>query len=129
MQIHHVGYVVRNIEKAVSEFELLGFKPVSEKILDPIRHVFICFLNKEGYTIELISPSDRESKFNNLVRKLNNAPYHICYETNQFEADITRFTEIGYAVIDEPCEAPAIENRRVAFLLSANIGIIELLES
>ncbi|GHV51643.1 hypothetical protein FACS1894216_06180 [Synergistales bacterium] len=47
MQVHHVGYLVKNIEAAISEFQVLGFAADGEITYDPIRDASICFL-REG---------------------------------------------------------------------------------
>ena len=36
--------------------------------------------------------------------------------------------KMGYVVINEPLEAPAIDNRKVAFMYHMNVGLIELVE-
>ena len=63
-----------------------------------------------------------------LIKTYKNTPYHICYETEQFEDDIQALTENGFLSIEEPMPAPAIGGRRVCFLMNAQIGMIELLE-
>ena len=41
MKIHHIGYLVDNIERALSEFEKLGFSRIGETVEDPMREIFI----------------------------------------------------------------------------------------
>jgi len=58
-----------------------------------------------------------------------NSPYHICYETNDLDKELARLTAQSYTAIDAPTPAPALGNRRVVFLMSPFLGMIELLEA
>ncbi|MFR7844069.1 MAG: hypothetical protein ACLU3U_14005 [Gallintestinimicrobium sp.] len=52
---------------------------------DEIRKVDILFLQKDGYRIELVSPYAPDSVVSGLIRTYKNAPYHLCYEAENFE--------------------------------------------
>lgn len=129
MKIDHIGYLVKNIGKAKSVFCALGFQPVSEVCRDEYRDVDICFLEKDGYTIELVSPFSDDSVVADLIKKVKNMPYHICYEVSDLSSGIADLRKEGFVPIGEPAPAPAFGMRRVCFLQSARIGMIELLES
>jgi hypothetical protein len=43
--------------------------------------------------------------------------------------EIENLLNTGYILIEKPCEAAAIENKKVAFLYNRYIGILELLEN
>lgn len=129
MTVHHIGYLVKNIEKAEAAFSGLGYSCLAERTYDAFRDVMIRFMRKDGYTVELISPVSENSVVAGLMKKYKNSPYHICYETDDFDAAISDLERNGYIRIDEPCPAPAIGGRRVCFLQSARIGMIELLEA
>lgn len=129
LKVHHIGYLVKKIETAIRSFQNLGYEIVQETVYDEIRKVDICFLQKEGYCIELISPVSEVSVVSGLLKKFKNSPYHICYETAHFEEDYQRLTNEGFLSIDTPTPAPALQNRKVVFLTSRAMGMIELLES
>ena len=74
LKIHHIGYLVKDIKKALSSFQDLGFSIAQETVFDSIRKVNICFLEKDGYTIELVSPTDSTSVVTNLLKKYKNSP-------------------------------------------------------
>ena len=61
-------------------FQKLGYQAVSEITHDTMRLVDICFMQLDGYTIELVSPYDSDSVVYSMVKKYRNMPYHICYE-------------------------------------------------
>lgn len=128
MTIHHIGYLVKKIEKAREQFCDLGFCPISDLVYDTYRDVDIIFMEKNGYVIELVSPKTEKSVVAKLIKIYKNSPYHICYEVDNLEQELQRMEESGYTKIDEPCPAPALGRRKVCFLLSARIGLIELLE-
>ena len=96
---------------------------------DDIRKVNICFITKDGCCIELVSPTTEDSVVSGLMKKYKNCPYHICYETNNFEQDYQELQEKGFISIDVPTPAPALQGRDVVFLTNASVGMIELLRS
>lgn len=128
LKVHHIGYLVKKMEPAVRSFEALGYEMEQPSSYDDIRKVHICFLQKDGYRIELVSPASGESVVSGLIKKYKNSPYHICYETEQFDEDYRELTGRGYVSIDVPTPAPALQNRNVVFLMNAALGMIELLE-
>ena len=129
MKIHHVGYLVKKTEKAIQAFEALGYRPTREPVLDEYRQADICFLEKDGYVVELVSPVSRESVVADLIKRLGNTPYHICYETDRMEEDLARLQEQHYVMCSELHEAVALDDRKVCFLIHPYLGMIELLEA
>jgi methylmalonyl-CoA/ethylmalonyl-CoA epimerase len=135
LKIHHIGYLVDNIENSTRTFESLGYNRVGEVFLDTAREVLIQLLEESRHQsmIELISPVDKDSPIYKLKKRYKNSPYHICYETPDLEKQIASMTENNdsrYFLIQPPSPAPAISScSKVAFLMNPNIGIIELLET
>lgn len=128
MKVHHIGYLVKKLAKAAEEFEKLGYVRLGEVTADAYRRVDILFLEKDGYVVELVSPNSPDSVVSGLIKTYKNAPYHICYVCENFEADLAQLTGNGYFQIDEPTPAPALGDRRVCFLMHPALGMIELLE-
>ncbi len=129
LKVHHIGYLVKHIDKALSEFERLGYTAVSQVVFDDIRKIHICFIEKDGYRIELVSPADSSSVVAGLIKKYKNSPYHLCYETPDLDASLAALAREGFTAIDMPTPAPALQNRRVVFLMNPFLGMIELLEN
>ena len=127
LTVHHIGYLVKKIEKAKDAFLSLGFQVEQDTLSYEIRKVDICFLIKDGYRIELVSPYAGDSVVSGLMKRYKNSPYHICYETADFEAAFADLTANGYIAIDTPTPAPALDGRDVVFLSSAVLGMIELI--
>lgn len=128
MNIHHIGYLVKNIEKSRIYFEKLGFKEESKAVYDAKRDVNILFMTNGKYRVELVSPKSENSVVVNTLQKIGNAPYHICYYCNNIENTQALLRKDGYLPIDKISSAVAIDNRKVCFLFNQNIGLIELLE-
>lgn len=135
MQIHHVGYYVTDINDAVADFQKLGYAVSTPRILDEARKIFIQFMelasnenDMGGGRIELVTPAEGCTLFGKAMQRRGSTPYHICYECRNLEEKILELRKNDFILIREPQIAPAIENRRVAFLYSEAIGQIELLE-
>lgn len=129
MKIHHIGYLVKSIEKALPSFESLGFIPQGENVYDEIRDIDILFMNNEGYCIELVEPKSEKSVAWNLLKKMGVTPYHICYFSTDFEKDMDELRAAKFVPMGEPLPAPALGNKRVVFMFSRHSGIIELIEA
>lgn len=127
LTVHHIGYLVKKIEKAKDAFLSLGYQIEQDTLQDEIRKVDICFLIKDGYRVELVSPYANDSVVSGLMKRYKNSPYHICYETTDFDSALTDLTANGFIAIDTPTPAPALGGRDVVFLNSAVLGMIELI--
>lgn len=125
---HHIGYLVKNIDKATVEFTKLGYSIIKEKQYDDYRKVDITFLQLGEYCVELVSPTAEDSVVSGLMNRYKNSPYHICYEVDNLEETAEIVSKNGYVAIDEATPAPAIEGRRVEFFMNRHLGMIELLE-
>lgn len=129
MNIHHIGYLVDDIKASTGEMQKLGFSVISDVLIDEAKGVYGLFLKNNGYVIELIQPIDEQSPIYGLRKKYKNSPYHMCYKTKNISEEIERLCSDGYTLIKEPATATALKNSPlVAFLMSGNTGMIELLE-
>ena len=76
----------------------------------------------------MIYPS-KESSLYPLLKQYNNTTYHICYVCDHLEQTIEGLASKKFMMFKEPAPAPVIgKNARVAFLMNASIGMIELVE-
>lgn len=129
MKIHHVGYLVKNIDKSLTDFVKLGYKKESEIIHDEFRKINICFLVNGDYRIEFVEPTEECEFLKNLIKKIGVGTYHLCYESDDFEKDVKNLTENGYIIAQEKAEAVAIDKKNVVFLYSRNAGLIEIIDN
>ncbi len=128
MRVHHIGYLVKNLDKARAKFEVLGYSAEGPVTYDDYRGIDIQFLINGETRVELIKQVKEDSIVANLYDRYKNSPYHICYIADHFEEDIEYLRKNGFVEIDEPHEAPALNDKKVTFFMNASIGIIELLE-
>lgn len=128
LKIDHIGYAVKRMERAVATMKKLGYK-FGENIEDLDRKVNILFGEKDGYRVELVSPKEKGSPVDPVLSNVGPTPYHICYVSNDFDKDVQKMTEKGeYRIAVEPAPAVAFGGRRVVFLYSLALGLLELVE-
>lgn len=128
MTIHHIGYLVKKLERAQKAFAALGYVLSQDLVRDEHRKIDIVFYEKDGYRIELVSPYDSESVVGDLIKRLGNSPYHICYEVADFDAEVERLRDQRYVICGNDAPAPACGGHRVVFMIHPFLGMIELLE-
>lgn len=129
MRIDHIGYAVKKIEKAIKSFENLGYL-FEEIVEDYDRNIKISFGSKDGYRIELVQPLDKEkeSPVDAYLSKVGPTPYHICYESDDFENEIEQLKSQGFRVIIPPQKAVAFGGKQVVFMMSLGMGMMEIVE-
>ena len=134
MTLHHIGYLVANIEKSIKAFESLGYSLVNyggdgDIVYDAHRDADICFLRPSeegGAVVELISPKSKTSPVYGLLSKYKNSPYHLCFDVEDRDGEIARLKENGWMIMQEDAPACAIGGRHVTFLMNRYAGIMEL---
>jgi len=130
MRIHHIGYVVSNIEQAKTLFQdSYGYKCLKEKTYDPLQHVWLALLaSKNGYIVELIQPYDNTSPSFDFMQQ-GGGLHHFCYETPNLDETIQNLKKKEHILFKRPVDAVLLDNKKVAFLFSKkDKKIIELVE-
>lgn len=128
MHIHHIGYLVKKPQKALDAFISLGYALKNDYIYDEYRKAQIGFVEKDGYIIELVSPVESDSVVADLMKKMGNTAYHICYEVEDIQKMVEKLEKQHYILCDALHEAIAFQNRKVCFLVHPYMGMVELLE-
>lgn len=129
MEIHHIGYLVKNMQKAIDRFAGLGFSIERGSVIDEYRGIDIVFMTNGDYRVELVSPITETSVVANTIKKLGNTPYHLCYYCDNIEETVEALKKEKFMQTDVAAPAPAIDGHRVCFLFNASIGLIELVET
>lgn len=129
MRIDHIGYAVKDMEKARQSFEQLGYQ-FEEIFHDVGRNVKIQFGELDGYRIELISRLDKskDSPVDSFLIKLGPTPYHICYKSKNLEKDMELLENNGFRTTIPPMCAMAFGDKRVVFMMNLAVGLIEIVE-
>lgn len=132
LRVHHIGYAVNNLENSIQGFKRLGYHEISEICEDTERKIAIIFMKHSatGETVELVTPMENGSPVDGQLQRMKQmaAPYHICYEVVSIEKIVPWLKKRGFVPIDKPSAAPAIDGRRVTFLVQKDVGMIELVE-
>lgn len=68
------------------------------------------------------------SPVSNYLQKVGPVPYHICYKSDDIEADIERLEKKRFRVGIPLAPATAFGGKRVVFLYSLSAGLIEIVE-
>ncbi len=127
MKIDHIGYAVKNIDKAKKSLETIGYA-FDDVVEDFDRNIYISFGEMDGYRIELVSPISAGSPVDMQLSKLGPTPYHICYKSTDIEADIKLLQSQRFKVAIPLASAVAFGNKRVVFMYSLSVGLIEIVE-
>ena len=145
MKMNHIGYAVKNIEKAEEKFKELGFQRslktrggTREIQLDYERNIKILFLDNgiDDVMIELIElldpekPSPLDFIINGKAGNYSNGiPYHICYEVEDIDQATEELRRKHFTIINpKQATTEVLDHKCVTFLFNRTIGIIELIE-
>lgn len=129
-KLHHYGLATKSIDESIKLFLLMGYSLTSDKIIDNIQKVEIVFLKKDAdHFIELIAPlKDINGPITQILNKIGSSVYHICYEVNNINDSIIEYRNAGFSIIMKPTPAIAFNNKKISFLYSSFIGLVELVE-
>jgi methylmalonyl-CoA/ethylmalonyl-CoA epimerase len=129
MQLHHVAYLTKNIDRKADELcRLLGLKKTAEPVVDPGQGVRIQFLDMGSTQLELIEPAGDDSP---VAKRVLKSPglFHLCFEVDDLDETLRQLQASEEAtVIKPPQPAPAIGHRRVAFVVTAGNDLFEFVE-
>lgn len=132
INIHHIGIAVADIKKSIAGYKELGWTWDEKIIDDSNRGVKLAFLrnNNTNELLELVSPISEGSPVSNTLCSMKNVstPYHICYVVEDIEKTIEILKSRKYILTEAAKPAVAFDDRRVAFMLRSDVGLIELLE-
>jgi hypothetical protein len=117
-RLHHVGVGVPSI-RAVD--------PSLDVIHDPRAGVSMAFLGLHGVTLELLEPLGERSPIARSVRA-GVKFLHLCYEVPDLEEALAEGRRSGFHRVQPPEPRPVYGERRVAWMLSRDYGLYELLE-
>lgn len=124
--MHHIGIIVKDLEKNIELYLKFGYKIISDIVIDQIQNNRVVFFRSsdESQTVELIEPVDKSSS----VYNYKGGYHHICYEAEPGEDIIQKFKEMKIGkIFTKPIIAPALDNREVVFACLQNRTLIEFI--
>ncbi len=130
MKLHHIGIVVKNIQKSLGELnQYLNFESTTVPSLVGSQKVNICFLKTNNVFLELIEPAQKNSPISDFVKKKGGF-HHLCFEVDDIHVELERMKKNGARVIVDVVKG--FENRLTAFVMldmkNTNCNLIELAE-
>ena len=130
MIIDHIGYVVKNIEDGIENWnKMFGYVQASDVIVNTRQKVKVVFLKKENSLIvKLIEPTDMSSPIYNLARRAVGL-HHICFRTEDMKSEIERLKQNGARLLAGPEPGEAFNNEEIAFVFAKQGIKIELIET
>lgn len=132
VKLHHIGFVVRSIEKSGESFaRSLGATWDGNIVFDPLQRVRVTFVegaHPNDCLIELVEPGEPESPVSEFLER-GGGLHHLCYEVDDIAAHLTFCKSVGTIVIRQPVPAVAFGGRRIAWALTRKRLLVEYLES
>lgn len=131
MHLHHVGYVVESIESAMPGFlRSLGARWDGQIFDDPYQKVRVAFLSTESRDpqIELVQPAVDDSPVSTFLQVRGGGLHHCCYEVESIDESISTMRRDGALLAKRSKPAVAFGGRLVAWLLTPEKLLVELLQ-
>lgn len=131
LRLHHIGFVVASIRDSAPGFVCsLGANWDEVVFADPDQKVKVTFLKTAlgDVLIELVEPNAEDAPVSNFLREKGQGLHHLCYEVDRLEEALPELRSKGALIAKPPKPAVAFERRRIAWLLTAEKLLLELLE-
>jgi methylmalonyl-CoA/ethylmalonyl-CoA epimerase len=131
LRLHHMGYVVASIEKAMPGFVRSLAATWDERIIhDPLQKVKVAFLTTRAGDpqIELVEPAGDDAPVLRFLNQRGGGLHHVCYEVGDLERGLEEFRSRGAMIAKRPKPAVAFAGRRIAWLITPEKLLVELLE-
>ncbi len=131
LRLHHVGFVVANIETAMPGFlRSLAAEWDGQVFLDPLQKVRVAFLatRAQDPAIELVEPAADDSPVSRFLQERGGGLHHVCYEVADLEQQLVELRSRGALIVKRPLPAVAFGGRRIAWVITSEKLLVELLE-
>ena len=129
VKLNHIAIAVPNFQEAIERFLLdfgLNYKGTEDVVSAKTKTAFFPI---SGTQIELIHPLNGEGPVQKFLEKRGGGLHHICFESDDLDADIARLKDKGYQFITD-LPQPGAHGSRVIFIHPKSAGgiLIELVE-
>jgi methylmalonyl-CoA/ethylmalonyl-CoA epimerase len=132
LRLHHFGFVVASIEDSMPGFvSSLGGTWSGEIFVDPIQKVKVAFLvvHPDDAQVELVEPNADDAPVVKFLKEKGGGLHHLCYEVEDMDQRLKIMRSGGMRIAKLPAPAVAFGGRRIAWLLTRENLLVELLES
>jgi methylmalonyl-CoA/ethylmalonyl-CoA epimerase len=130
--LHHIGFVVSQISTSVDGFtRALGASWNGQVFEDPHQGVKVTFLStRPGEAqIELVEPNGENSPVRSFLESKGGGLHHLCYEIDDLDFELSERRLRGALLVKRPKPAVAFGGRRIAWVLTPETLLLELLEA
>lgn len=114
LRLHHVGYVVADLDAAAKTYASLGFEEGERHEIPEQKIVAMTFQAGPGW-MELIQPTDPDGPIAAFMAKRGEGVHHVAYQVDDIEAKLAELKAAGVQRIDEIPRVGA-HNWRIAFI-------------
>jgi len=129
-RLHHVGFVVANIEESV-----LGMSRAllaiwnNEIFADPLQRVSVTFLKgrHQSSLLELVEPLGQDSPVFRFLGE-GGGLHHLCYEVFSIPEHLDRIRAAGGVIVSRAKPAVAFGGRPIAWALTREKLLLEFLQ-
>ena len=131
LRLHHMGFVVADIATAMPAFVHSMAAEWDGKIFeDPLQKAKVAFLTTRAgdAQIELVQPLGETSPVQRFLQERGGGMHHLCYEVADLQAELAAFRSRGAAIASRPKPAVAFGGRRIAWVVTSEKFLVELLE-
>jgi methylmalonyl-CoA/ethylmalonyl-CoA epimerase len=128
-RLDHIAIAVPDLEEAIRRFcDDMGL-PLAGREDVPSAKTTTAFLPIPGTRIELVHPLNGEGAIQKHLEKRGGGLHHICFETDDIEADMERLRSKGYRLLSDTPQ-PGAHGTRIVFIHPKSCGgvLIELAE-
>ncbi len=113
--LDHIAIAVPDLEKAIKRFlEDFGIEFKGTETVRPAQTT-TAFFPIPGTQIELVHPLEGGGPIAKYLEKKGGGIHHICFKTDDVDADMARLKDKGYIFLSE-APTPGAHNTRVIFI-------------
>jgi len=130
--LHHMGFVVPSILAVAEQFSMfLSARWDGQIKHDPLQQVHVSFftpVDPRNPVFELVEPASETSPVNYFLKKHRGGLHHVCYEIDDLESGLKEAKKADLVVASLPMPAVAFGGRKIAWVCSKKLLLMELLE-
>lgn len=128
-RLDHIAIAVPDLDAAIRRFvDDMGLQLAGREDV-PSARTRTAFLPIPGTRIELVHPLDGQGAIQKFLDTRGGGLHHICFETDDIEADMVRLRDKGYRLLSDTPQ-PGAHGTRIVFIHPKSCGgvLIELAE-
>ena len=98
-KLHHIGVVVRDMDKTVEYFQSIGANTSLPERIHPVSKNRIKNIQLGSLTLELIRPAEGKTPARDFSNKRGQGMFHIGFSVEGFEDEKAKMLETGASIV------------------------------